>query len=173
MDETVGLWLLEPSEAKVSRTVLRGEGRRKAALPPDLRRGFDSLHPLHSNSQEEDMDACSQTGDVASCDWQSWTTIPWDLANQYVRRLQARISKAALEQDWRGVKRLQRLLVHSTSGKALAMRALCWCIEPLRGARPRAMLAAGRLGVYQSAIPKRSAGPDGAPVPWPRAESGQ
>lgn len=68
------------------------------------------------------MDACSQTGDVASCDWQSWTTIPWDLANQYVRRLQARISKAALEEDWRGVKRLQRLLVRSTSGKALAVR---------------------------------------------------
>lgn len=68
------------------------------------------------------MDACSQTGDVASCDWQSWTTIPWDLANQYVRRLQARISKAALDEDWRGVKRLQRLLVRSTSGKALAVR---------------------------------------------------
>lgn len=68
------------------------------------------------------MDACSQTGDVASCDWQSWTTIPWDVANQYVRRLQARISKAALEEDWRGVKRLQRLLVRSTSGKALAVR---------------------------------------------------
>src|SRR5690606_7856318 len=68
------------------------------------------------------MDACSQTGDVASCDGQPWTTIPWDLSDQYVRRLQARISKAALEEDWRGVKRLQRLLVRSTSGKALAVR---------------------------------------------------
>lgn len=68
------------------------------------------------------MDACSQTSDVASCAWQSWTTIPWDVANQCVRRLQARISKAALEEDWRGVKRLQRLLVRSISGKSLAVR---------------------------------------------------
>lgn len=35
MDKTVGLRLLEPYEAQVSRTVLRGEGRREAAFPPD------------------------------------------------------------------------------------------------------------------------------------------
>lgn len=68
------------------------------------------------------MDACSSTGDVASCVWQSWTTIPWDTANQHVRRLQARISKAAKDEDWRGVKRLQKLLVRSSSGKAVAVR---------------------------------------------------
>lgn len=68
------------------------------------------------------MDACSPTGDVAFCVWKSWTTIPWDTANQHVRRLQARISKAATDEDWRGVKRLQKLLVRSSSGKAVAVR---------------------------------------------------
>ncbi len=67
------------------------------------------------------MDAHSMS-DVASCVWESWTTIPWDTANQYVRRLQARISKAAKDEDWRGVKRLQKLLVRSSSGKAVAVR---------------------------------------------------
>jgi RNA-directed DNA polymerase len=67
------------------------------------------------------MDACP-TSDVASCVWNSWTTIPWTQANQYVRRLQARISKAAKDEDWRGVKRLQKLLVRSSSGKAVAVR---------------------------------------------------
>ena len=31
----MGFRLLEPYEAKVSRTVLRGEGGREATLPPD------------------------------------------------------------------------------------------------------------------------------------------
>lgn len=67
------------------------------------------------------MDA-THHGDVASCVWSSWTTIPWNEANQHVRRLQARISKAAENEDWRGVKRLQRILVRSSSGKAIAVR---------------------------------------------------
>jgi len=60
--------------------------------------------------------------DVTSCVWGSWTTIPWDEAHQCVRRLQARISKAAKDENWRDVKRLQRLLVRSSSGKAVAVR---------------------------------------------------
>ena len=60
--------------------------------------------------------------DVTSCVWESWTTIPWDEAHQCVRRLQARISKAAKDENWRDVKRLQRLLVRSSSGKAVAVR---------------------------------------------------
>ncbi|PJJ95932.1 group II intron reverse transcriptase/maturase [Lysobacteraceae bacterium NML75-0749] len=70
------------------------------------------------------MDACSLKSDVTSCIWMSWTTIPWDAANQHVRRLQARISKAATNSDWRKVKRLQKLLVRSSSSKAIAVRRI-------------------------------------------------
>ncbi|MFM2288331.1 MAG: hypothetical protein RL684_1474, partial [Pseudomonadota bacterium] len=67
------------------------------------------------------MDAITN-GDVASDIWQSWITIPWSDCHQHVRRLQARIAKAAKNEDWRGLKRLQKLLVRSTSGKAVAVR---------------------------------------------------
>ena len=42
--------------------------------------------------------------------------------NRNVRRLQARIVKATQEGRWGKVKALQRLLTHSFSGKALAVR---------------------------------------------------
>jgi len=51
-----------------------------------------------------------------------WHTINWHKANQNVRRLQARIVKATQEGKWGKVKALQRLLTHSFSGKALAVR---------------------------------------------------
>lgn len=66
------------------------------------------------------MDACSR--DVASDVWQNWNSLDWSSVHQTVRRLQTRIAKATQEGDWRGVKRLQKLLTHSTSGKCLAVR---------------------------------------------------
>ena len=51
-----------------------------------------------------------------------WHTIDWESANHTVRRLQARIVKATKEKRWGKVKALQRLLTHSFSGKALAVR---------------------------------------------------
>jgi RNA-directed DNA polymerase len=51
-----------------------------------------------------------------------WHAINWQKANQNVRRLQARIVKATQEGRWSKVKALQRLLTHSFSGKALAVR---------------------------------------------------
>ena len=42
--------------------------------------------------------------------------------NRYVRRLQARIVKAVKQGKWRLVKNLQRLLIHSISGRLLAVR---------------------------------------------------
>jgi RNA-directed DNA polymerase len=51
-----------------------------------------------------------------------WHAIDWQSANQNVRRLQARIVKATQEKRWGKVKALQRLLTHSFSGKALAVR---------------------------------------------------
>src|SRR5881227_3350354 len=51
-----------------------------------------------------------------------WHAIDWESANHTVRRLQARIVKATQEKRWGKVKALQRLLTHSFSGKALAVR---------------------------------------------------
>jgi len=52
----------------------------------------------------------------------SWHSIDWQQAHTNVRRLQARIVKATQEGKWGKVKALQRLLTHSFSGKALAVK---------------------------------------------------
>src|SRR5260221_4856552 len=51
-----------------------------------------------------------------------WHDIDWPSVSHNVRRLQARIVKATKEKRWGKVKALQRLLTHSFSGKALAVR---------------------------------------------------
>jgi len=51
-----------------------------------------------------------------------WHAIDWQTAHRTVRRLQARIVKAAQEKRWGRVKALQHLLTHSFSGKALAVK---------------------------------------------------
>ncbi len=51
-----------------------------------------------------------------------WQAIDWQHVHHNVRRLQARIVKATQEGRWSKVKALQRLLTHSFSGKALAVR---------------------------------------------------
>lgn len=51
-----------------------------------------------------------------------WNQIDWRKARQSVRRLQVRIAKAVRESRWGKVKALQRLLTHSFSGKALAVK---------------------------------------------------
>src|ERR1700682_2475051 len=51
-----------------------------------------------------------------------WDGILWYRTQRNVRRLQARIVKATKEKRWGKVKALQRLLTHSFSGKALAVR---------------------------------------------------
>lgn len=60
--------------------------------------------------------------DVTSTDWQDWRSYDWAQVHQTVRRLQTRIAKAVSEGNWRRAKRLQKLLTHSSSGKALAVR---------------------------------------------------
>jgi len=52
----------------------------------------------------------------------AWHQINWRQAERTVRRLQARIAQATQEGKWGKVKALQRLLTHSLSGKALAVR---------------------------------------------------
>ncbi len=51
-----------------------------------------------------------------------WHAIDWQAANRNVRRLQTRIVKATQEGRWNKVKARPRLLTHSFSGKALAVR---------------------------------------------------
>src|SRR3982074_1934558 len=52
----------------------------------------------------------------------AWHQINWRHAEKTVRRLQARIAQATQAGKWGKVKALQRLLTHSLSGKALAVR---------------------------------------------------
>jgi RNA-directed DNA polymerase len=51
-----------------------------------------------------------------------WHAIDWLKVHRTVRRLQARIVQATKEGRWGKVQALQRLLTHSFSGKALAVR---------------------------------------------------
>jgi len=51
-----------------------------------------------------------------------WHAIDWQKVHRNVRRLQVRIVKAMQEGRWGKVKALQRLLTHSFSGKALAVK---------------------------------------------------
>lgn len=67
------------------------------------------------------MDAYSQC-DVVSGVWRNWNSVNWADAHRTTRRLQTRIAKAVRNGDWRGARRLQRLLARSTSGKLLAVR---------------------------------------------------
>lgn len=68
------------------------------------------------------MDACQKTCDVTSTAWQSWHHVPWSDAHRVVARIQTRIAKAAEAGRWRKVRSLQKLLTHSTSAKAMAVK---------------------------------------------------
>lgn len=68
------------------------------------------------------MTAAKQSAGAASHPDMEWHTIQWRAVHVTVRRLQARIVKATKEGRWGKVKALQRLLTHSFSGKALAVR---------------------------------------------------
>ena len=58
----------------------------------------------------------------APSDMLDWTGIDWLKATQHVRRLQSRIVKAMQEGRWNKVRALQRLLTHSFTGRALAVK---------------------------------------------------
>jgi RNA-directed DNA polymerase len=64
----------------------------------------------------------AQTGAASHALVEGWHDINWKAIQHNVRRLQARIVKATKEKRWGKVKALQRLLTHSFSGKALAVR---------------------------------------------------
>jgi RNA-directed DNA polymerase len=62
------------------------------------------------------------TASASSAELIPWNSIDWIRVNQTVRRLQIRIAKATKDQNWRRVKALQRFLVRSFAGKALAVK---------------------------------------------------
>jgi RNA-directed DNA polymerase len=64
-----------------------------------------------------EQSACASSGPESA-----WDRIEWSTHERQVRRLQARIVKATREGRWGKVRALQRLLTHSFSGKALAVR---------------------------------------------------
>ena len=74
-----------------------------------------------------------QTGAASHDIVAGWHDIDWKAVHRNVRRLQARIVKATKEGRWGKVKTLQRLLTHSYSGKALAVRRVT---ENTGGATP-------------------------------------
>src|SRR5580692_13139510 len=64
-----------------------------------------------------DSSMCASSGDAPP-----WEQLDWPQCERNVRRLQARIVKATQARRWGKVKALQRLLTHSFSGKALAVK---------------------------------------------------
>jgi RNA-directed DNA polymerase len=68
------------------------------------------------------MTAVTTRADAPSHDAVQWHAIDWRKAHRNVRRLQARIVKATQAGKWHKVRALQRLLTHSFSGRALAVR---------------------------------------------------
>lgn len=74
-----------------------------------------------TTANEGNFDTASPTG-ASSHDPMEWHLINWHQAHREVRRLQARIVQATQQGRWGKVKALQRLLTHSYSGKALAVK---------------------------------------------------
>lgn len=60
--------------------------------------------------------------DAASSGKVDWRWIDWPRVHRTVRRLQARIVKATRTGNWRKVRSLRRLLIHSFSARALAVK---------------------------------------------------
>ena len=68
------------------------------------------------------VSAVIETGASSATRDTSWTGIDWFNVSQEVRKLQTRIVKAVKDNNWSKVKRLQWILSHSFSAKALAVR---------------------------------------------------
>ncbi len=97
----------------------------------DFRLVFHHKKDWHMTQKERQMtvemtpsdtlDGETSTG-ASFHDTLEWHGIRWYHTERTVRRLQTRIVKATQEKKWGKVKALQRLLTHSFSGKALAVR---------------------------------------------------
>lgn len=74
-----------------------------------------------SAHETKQMTTVQAVGAVSS-EAKEWYAIDWRAIQGNVRRLQVRIAQATKERRWGKVRALQRLLTHSYSGKALAVR---------------------------------------------------
>ena len=64
----------------------------------------------------------NQVGSASSHVPPDWASIDWKRVQRNVRVMQHRLAKAAQDGNWRKVKALQRMLTHSFSAKALAVK---------------------------------------------------
>src|SRR2546421_2741052 len=85
-------------------------------------RSFMTRKLDETTQEERQMTADQNTAGASFHGVTDWHDIDWKSVSHNVRRLQARIVKATKEKRWGKVKVLQRLLTHSFSGKALAVR---------------------------------------------------
>ena len=82
---------------------------------------FMTRSPEESSRKGKQMTAAVQAG-APFGNPATWSQIDWDYCLRQVRRLQARIVKAASVGRWNKVKILQWLLTHSFTGKTLAVK---------------------------------------------------
>lgn len=76
----------------------------------------DFGEPL-KNGKQMNASACAPSRAALS-----WNSLDWTRITAAVKRLQMRIAQATREGRWGKLKALQRLLTHSFSGKALAVK---------------------------------------------------
>jgi RNA-directed DNA polymerase len=72
--------------------------------------------------QEEKQMNAAKTACASSGEPDAWDQIDWPQCEKFVSRLQARIVMSIQVGRWGKVKALQRLLIHSFSGRALAVK---------------------------------------------------
>ena len=91
--------------------------RKRADFPVVLhaRKRGQSAH------ETKQMTTAQAVGAVSS-EAKQWYAVNWSTIDRNVRRLQVRIAQATKAGRWGKVRALQRLLTHSYSGKALAVR---------------------------------------------------
>src|SRR6266567_1054265 len=77
---------------------------------------------LDKSAHEAKQMTTAQAVGAVSREAAEWYAIDWQAIHRNVRRLQVRIAQATKESRWGKVRALQRLLTHSHSGKALAVR---------------------------------------------------
>ncbi len=75
------------------------------------------VKPIEKGRQMKAQEACAPYHEVVD-----WKALDWQQITRNVHRLQARIVQATQARRWGKVKALQRLLTHSFSGRALAVR---------------------------------------------------
>jgi len=91
--------------------------RKRADFPAVLH-----ARELGYSAYETKQMTTAQAAGAVSSEAAEWYAIDWQTIHRHVRRLQVRIAQATKQGRWGKVRALQRLLTHSYSGKALAVR---------------------------------------------------